>query len=53
MPLKFEVAQASSETREGADDVHHSDHCLTGKTGLGHAPQTKLPTSTPVVKGKH
>lgn len=53
MHLKFEVAQASNERREGADDVHQSDHYLTGKTGLGHALRTRLPTSTPVVKGKH
>lgn len=53
MPLNFEVAQASSETRAGADDMHQSDHYLTGKTGLGHAFKTRLPTSTPVEKGKH
>lgn len=51
MPLKSEVAQASNETREGIDDVHQSDHYLTGKTGL--ALKTRLPTSTPMVKGKH
>lgn len=53
MSLKFEVAQASSETREEADVVHQSDHYLTGKTGLGHGLKTRLPTSTPMAKGKH
>lgn len=41
MPLKFEVAQVSGETRK-ADDVHLSDHYLVSKTGLEPALKTTL-----------
>lgn len=51
MSLKFEVAQASSETREGADDVLQSDHYLTGKTGKMLSKPGCLQAH--LVKGKH